>query len=232
MHENRETSETPVVATEPQDGGRRLRPHGPRVGLRGVTLRRSTYEPFEQRQAVVGGELGREGCGSRRTLSYSTRTRLRAGLRVSHGWASVRTSDRFGRYSSARRTGCANERPSGSVRGVPREGYPYRFPNARRRGPRVRRVQSVDVDPQQRLHIHRPAADAMLQGLPLELLHGDERTAVVLIDLVNRTNVGMIQCGRRLRFPLEAGQSLRLFGYVIKKELQRHKGLQLRVSTL
>jgi hypothetical protein len=58
MHENRETSETPVVATEPQDGGRRLRPHGPRVRLRGVTLRRSTYEPFEQRQAVVGGEWG------------------------------------------------------------------------------------------------------------------------------------------------------------------------------
>jgi len=28
MHENRETSETPVAATEPQDGGRRLRPHG------------------------------------------------------------------------------------------------------------------------------------------------------------------------------------------------------------
>ena len=27
-----------------------------RVRLRGVTLRRSTYEPFEQRQAVVGGE--------------------------------------------------------------------------------------------------------------------------------------------------------------------------------
>jgi hypothetical protein len=43
---------------QPQDGGRRLRPHDPRARLRGVTLRRSTYEPFEQRQAVVGGEWG------------------------------------------------------------------------------------------------------------------------------------------------------------------------------
>src|SRR6266581_8847659 len=30
------------------------------------------------------------------------------------------------RQSSAIRTGCANERPSGSARGVPRERYPYR----------------------------------------------------------------------------------------------------------
>src|SRR5713101_7805509 len=30
------------------------------------------------------------------------------------------------RQSSTIRTGCANERPSGSARGVPREWYPYR----------------------------------------------------------------------------------------------------------
>ena len=48
-------------------------------------------------------------CGSRRTLFHLTRIRLRAGLRVSHGWAGVRTSDKFGRYSSARRTGCASK---------------------------------------------------------------------------------------------------------------------------
>jgi hypothetical protein len=30
------------------------------------------------------------------------------------------------RHSSAIRTGCANERPSGSARGVPRKRYPYR----------------------------------------------------------------------------------------------------------
>src|ERR1035437_3656477 len=37
-------------------GGRRLRPHGPRVRLRGVTLRHSTDESFEQRRNLVGGE--------------------------------------------------------------------------------------------------------------------------------------------------------------------------------
>jgi|HubBroStandDraft_6_1064221.scaffolds.fasta_scaffold248197_3 hypothetical protein len=50
---------------------------------------------------------------------HVTRTRLRAGLRVSHGWGSVRTNSMLGRYSSEIRTGCANERPSGSVRVAP-----------------------------------------------------------------------------------------------------------------
>ena len=112
--------------TQWQDGGRRLRPHGPRVRHRGVTLRHSTDEPFEQGRNARRRRVGREGCGSRRTLFHSTRTRLSAGLRVSHGWASVRTSCPLGRYSSEIRTGCANERPSGSVRGAISNGCPYR----------------------------------------------------------------------------------------------------------
>ena len=39
-----------------QDGGRRLRPHGPHVRLRGVGQRHSTDESFEQRRNIVGGE--------------------------------------------------------------------------------------------------------------------------------------------------------------------------------
>src|SRR6476659_7044596 len=38
----------------------------------------------------------REGCGSRRTLFHRTRTRHRAGLRVSHRCESVRASVAFG----------------------------------------------------------------------------------------------------------------------------------------
>jgi hypothetical protein len=39
-----------------QGGGRRPRPHGPRVRPRGVTQRHSTDESFEQRRNIVGGE--------------------------------------------------------------------------------------------------------------------------------------------------------------------------------
>jgi hypothetical protein len=49
-----------------------------------------------------------------------------SGCVVSYGWARVRTSSTLGRYSSAIRAAYANERSCGSVRGVPREWYPYR----------------------------------------------------------------------------------------------------------
>jgi hypothetical protein len=45
---------------------------------------------------------------------------------VSQGLSGVRTSGSLGRYSSEIRTGCANERPSGSVRGAPGDWCPYR----------------------------------------------------------------------------------------------------------
>jgi hypothetical protein len=37
-----------------------------------------------------------------------------------------------------------------------------------------------------------PAAEAHLQAFPLQQLHDDDRLAVVLLNLVNRTNVGVI----------------------------------------
>jgi len=45
---------------------------------------------------------------------------------VSQGLTGVRTSGSLGRYSSEIRTGCAKERPSGSVRGAPGDWCPYR----------------------------------------------------------------------------------------------------------
>ena len=121
MKENRETSETPDAQS-----GSRSASEGSHARHRGVTLRHSTDESLEQRRQFRRRRVRREVCGSRRTLFHLTRTRLRAGLRVSHGWASVRPTDMAGRYSSEIRTGCANQRPSGSVRGAASDGCPYR----------------------------------------------------------------------------------------------------------
>jgi hypothetical protein len=65
MHENRETSETPAVEPRPQVGERRLRPQGSHAHHRGVTLRHSTDESFEQRRQARRRRVRREGCGSR-----------------------------------------------------------------------------------------------------------------------------------------------------------------------
>jgi hypothetical protein len=61
----------------------------------------------------------REGCGSRRTLSHSTRTRhTERECACPTGGRGCGQSTTLGRHSSETRTGCANERPSGSVRGA------------------------------------------------------------------------------------------------------------------
>src|SRR5215469_265158 len=59
-------------STRQQVGGRRPGPHGPRARLGGVTQRRSTYEPFEQRHETVGGEWGGKAAdqGERRTIQH------------------------------------------------------------------------------------------------------------------------------------------------------------------
>ena len=69
----------------------------------------------------------------------------------------------------------------------------------------------------------------MFQRLPFQVLHCDERTAIVFIDFVDGADVGMIQRRCGLSFPLKSGQCLRVFGNFIRKELQGHKAFQLRV---
>jgi hypothetical protein len=124
MHENRETSETPAgnrCRSAGEGSGHTARVYvceGSHCGI--VPMNHSNQDGPRRRR------VRREGCGSRRTLFHLTRTRLRAGLRVSHEWASVRPTDTAGRYSSEIRTGCANQRPSGSVRGALGNECPYR----------------------------------------------------------------------------------------------------------
>src|SRR6266849_10796089 len=57
------------------------------------------------------------------------------------------------RQSSTIRTGCANERPSGSARGVPREWYPYRDPTENRPGTRD---ETVEGTPSSRAMVIKP----------------------------------------------------------------------------
>jgi len=91
MHENRETSETPAVQADGRSAGegpgRTARVYVCEESHRGIVPMNHSNQDGT---ALAESEEG--GCGSRRTLSHSTRTRLSAGLRVPHGWASVRRS--------------------------------------------------------------------------------------------------------------------------------------------
>ena len=94
MHENRETSETPAVqpgSSSAGEGlGRTARVHVCEESHCGIVpMNHSNKDELRRRR------VGREGCGSTRTLFHLARTRHSAGLRVYHRWMSVRTSTMF-----------------------------------------------------------------------------------------------------------------------------------------
>src|SRR6202034_1248927 len=72
----------------------------------------------------------------------------------------------------------------------------------------------------------------MLQRQPLQILHDDERLTILSPDFVDRADIRMIQCRSCFRFSLKSSQRLRLFGYIIRQELERDKAVQAEVFSL
>ena len=68
--------------------------------------------------------------------------------------------------------------------------------------------------------------DAVLQRQPVQKLHGDEGLAVLLADVVNGADVGMIQRGGGLRFALETLEGLRVTGDFVGQELEGDETVQ------
>ena len=69
---------------------------------------------------------------------------------------------------------------------------------------RFKRVRDLDAELQQGRKFQGAAADAFVERLAFEKLHHDEVLALVLIDLVDRADAGMIQRGGGARFTLKA----------------------------
>ena len=77
---------------------------------------------------------------------------------------------------------------------------------------------------------HGAMAEAFAQGFAVEQLGHDVRRAVVLADVKNRNNVGMIQGGSGLGFLLKAAKALGIARPVLGKYLDRHVALQRRIA--
>jgi hypothetical protein len=67
---------------------------------------------------------------------------------------------------------------------------------------------------------------------PFEQLHGNERLALVLLNSVNRADVGVVQSRSCLGFPLESFQVLSVLGEFFRQELQRDGALEFGVLGL
>ena len=74
--------------------------------------------------------------------------------------------------------------------------------------------------------------DAVLQGLPLQQFHGDERVPPVLVNIVDRADVGMVEGGGGLGLTLEALQRLMVLGHFFRQEFERNEAVELGVLGL
>jgi hypothetical protein len=72
----------------------------------------------------------------------------------------------------------------------------------------------------------------MPERLPLQQFHGDERSPIDLVNLVDRADVRVIQGGSSFGFPLETAERLRIAREVVGKELQRDMPTELEVFCL
>ena len=78
----------------------------------------------------------------------------------------------------------------------------------------------------------RPAREAVVQRLALEVLHDDERAAVLLADIEQRADVRMTQRGDRARFGLKSTSKVGPVGQITRQELDGHRPIQPRIARL
>src|SRR5215813_10213707 len=100
---------------------------------------------------------------------------------------------------------------------------------------RVRRIQPIgylDREVQQLVDLQGLRPNPVLEGLPLQILHGDEGLAFILADLVDGTDMGMVQSGGGARFALKTLQSLAVLGKMFREELQGDEAAELGVLGL
>ena len=72
----------------------------------------------------------------------------------------------------------------------------------------VQRVGNLDAHVEHRVQAQRTRGEPILQRRPLQILHDDERSPVLLADVVDRADIRVVQRRRGLRFPREPAQRL------------------------
>src|SRR5712692_2631959 len=100
---------------------------------------------------------------------------------------------------------------------------------------RVRRLQRVsNLNPQLQhpLRLQRLSSDQVLQRLPVQKLHGDERLAFGLVNRVDRADVGVVERRSGLGFALESRKCLDVSGKLLRQELERDTAMELHVLSL
>ena len=86
---------------------------------------------------------------------------------------------------------------------------------------------NLDRQGENRLDFHRTPSDPVLQSHAVQKLHHDKRQVVLLPNLMNGADIGMVQSRSSLSLALKSGQGLRVFGDFIWQELEGDKPVQV-----
>ena len=76
----------------------------------------------------------------------------------------------------------------------------------------IQSIGNLNRQSKEDIHLNRLSVDAMLQRNPVQKLHGDKRLAMLVVNFIDRADVGMIQGRGRLGFALKTPESLRIAG--------------------
>ena len=93
----------------------------------------------------------------------------------------------------------------------------------------VQGIGNFDSDIQDLFRGERAAPNPVLERLPLHQLHHDEGPILMFADVVNRADVGMVQCRGGPGFALEAFQVVWIPGVLLRQELDGYLTAQASV---
>ncbi len=96
----------------------------------------------------------------------------------------------------------------------------------------IETIRDLNADLEQLGDFDGSPGDAMLQRLPLEQLHGDERPALEFADVINRANIRMIQSRSSPRLAAESLDGLRVLRNIVRKEFQSYIAAEPRILGL
>jgi hypothetical protein len=93
----------------------------------------------------------------------------------------------------------------------------------------LQRIRHLRSQLQQPLHLQRLAADPVLQGLAFHQLHHEEGVPLVLSDLVDHADVGMVEGRSGPCLTLETLEGVSAAGELLGQELHRHVAVEAHV---
>src|SRR5215472_5956504 len=76
------------------------------------------------------------------------------------------------------------------------------------------------------------ARDHVLQRRPFQILHGDERLPMLIVNLVNRADVWVIEGRGSPGLTLEAAQGLRVLCHLVGEGLEDNETIQFDILSL